>query len=354
MSKLNSPSPLTMPSAEEAPAYYAAQPAPLVTATGLVVDTLGRVLVLTPSGKNHLELPGGLITDMESPEEGLARELKEKLGLSVPVGRLLAVDCDAPAERGRALVAHTHLVGPLNKQQTAATSLAGGEIDGTRWSPPEEALGLLPERIAARLRAGLAAWHTGSVAHLVDGRVQAGSPAGLSPQLRAELEHANALDPASYRAVRPKVLTGATVLFTDTTGRVLLVKPAYSKDGMWQLPGGDVDSDLGENPRQAARREVREELGLDVPMGRLLATNWSNNTPHPARVGFTYSGGVLGEADLARIRIDTSEIAEWRMAKLDEVASMAVPRLYSRIEACLTALRQVTGPLELYAGVPWA
>ncbi|MET8677086.1 NUDIX hydrolase [Streptomyces sp. NPDC004647] len=353
MPELNSPPPIAMPSVEETRAYYAVQPAPLLAATGLVVDTRDRVLMLTPSHKDHLDLPGGLVSDTESPEEGLARELKEELDLGVPVGRLLAVDSGLPSERGRSVVMHLHLVGPLDEDQVAAISFPDGEI-AANWHAPEEAIARLPEPLAARLRAGLAAWHIGSVAHLVDGQVQPGSPAGLAAQRRAELEHANLLDPASCRAVRPKVLAGSTVLFTDAAGRVLLIQPTYRTDGGWELPGSDVDSDLGENPRQAARRAVREQLGLDAPMGRLLATNWANKTPHPAQVGFTYNGGVLGEADLARLRTDTTEIHQWRMAELSEVASVVADPLYRRIEACLSALHEATGPLELYGGVPWA
>ncbi|MCX5555378.1 NUDIX hydrolase [Streptomyces sp. NBC_00038] len=354
MPELNSPPPISTPTMEEVRAYYAAQPAPLFSATGLVVDTRDRVLVLSPSCKDHLELPGGLIDDTESPEEGLARGLKEALGLAVTVGRLLAVDSAPSADRGRSAVMHLHLVGPLDKDQVAGISFPDGEIVAANWYAPEEALARLPEPLAARLRAGLAAWHIGAVAHLVDGQVQRGSPAGLAAQRRAELEHANILDPASWRAVRPKVLAWSTVLFTDAVGRVLLLQPTYRTDRGWELPGCDVDSDLGENPRQAARRAVREQLGLDVPMGRLLATNWANKTPHPAQVGFTYNGGVLGEADLARIRIDTAEIHQWRLAELSEVASGVAHPLYPRIEACLSALHEATGPLELYGGVPWA
>ena len=353
MPELNSPPPAAVPTAEEARTYYAMQSVPLVTATGLVMDTRGRVLVLTPSCKDHLELPRGLVSDAESPDVGLARWLKEDLDLSVPVGRLLAVDSDPPAERGRSVVVHLHLVGPLDAQQTAAMSFPDAEITGPNWYAPEEAIQLLPERLSARLRAGLTAWHMGSVAHLVDGQVQPGSPAGLAAQRRAELEHVNTLDPSSYLAVRPKVLVESTVLFTDAARRVLLVQSAYRTDGGWELPGGDVDSDLGERPRQAARREVREQLGLDIPMGRLLATNWTNNTPRPAQVDFTYSGGVLGKADLDRIRTDARKISQWRMAELSEVASMVAHPLYRRIEACLTALHEVTGSLELYGGVPW-
>ncbi len=46
----------------------------------------------------------------------------------------------------------------------------------------------------------------------------------------------------------------------DDDGRIALVKNGWS-DG-WILPGGGVES--GETPTEAARREVREETGLDA------------------------------------------------------------------------------------------
>lgn len=67
------------------------------------------------------------------------------------------------------------------------------------------------------------------------------------------------------RALREKVGNGllfmpsAHVLIRDRDGRILLVRHV---EGRWQLPGGAVDP--GEGPGEAARRECREELGVEV------------------------------------------------------------------------------------------
>ncbi|MFF3720939.1 NUDIX domain-containing protein [Streptomyces erythrochromogenes] len=339
-----------LPSPDAVRGYDADRPAPLVAATGIVLDSRGRVLVLTTSYETDPELPGGTVEDTETAEQGLARELREELGLRVPVGRLLAVDSRPPGPLGRSLIVHVHMVGPLSPQEAAAISFADGEITAARWLRPEEARAVLPARVAPRLSAGLAALHTGSFAHLVDGVPQPGSPAGLDPARRAALEHAGALDAASHRASRPKALTAASVLFTDADGRILLVQPAYGRTDRWNLPGGGIDSDLGEIPRAAARREVHEELGLDLAPGRLLAVNWSHKPGRPARIRFLYDGGVLGAPDLARIRLDPTELLQWRTVPPEELPALVKGALRRQITACLEARASGAGPLELHSG----
>jgi 8-oxo-dGTP diphosphatase len=61
----------------------------------------------------------------------------------------------------------------------------------------------------------------------------------------------------------PLVLVAAVVL-VDADGRVLVAQRPEGKSmaGLWEFPGGKVDS--GETPEAALIRELREELGIDV------------------------------------------------------------------------------------------
>jgi 8-oxo-dGTP diphosphatase len=66
----------------------------------------------------------------------------------------------------------------------------------------------------------------------------------------------------------PTVLVAAGVVIEG--GRVLLSqrKQGTHLAGAWELPGGKVDA--GEDPRETVRRELREELGIDVVVGDIL------------------------------------------------------------------------------------
>ena len=61
----------------------------------------------------------------------------------------------------------------------------------------------------------------------------------------------------------------AAVIFND--GRVFATQRGYGefKDG-WEFPGGKIEP--GESPEDALRREIREELEVEVNVGELIDT----------------------------------------------------------------------------------
>jgi 8-oxo-dGTP pyrophosphatase MutT (NUDIX family) len=106
-------------------------------------------------------------------------------------------------------------------------------------------------------------------------------------------------EPTGFRALLnsslPRKRAIAQVAVRDGTGRLLMCHLTYKHD--WDFPGGVVEDD--ESPHAAAEREVREELGLALTVGRLLLVDWL-----PAWGGwddacvFMFDGGVH-EASLA-------------------------------------------------------
>jgi ADP-ribose pyrophosphatase YjhB (NUDIX family) len=63
------------------------------------------------------------------------------------------------------------------------------------------------------------------------------------------------------------LLPSVSVLPVDPSGRLLLVQHAGHHDG-WAVLGGAVE--VGESPAEAAVRETREEIGVEIRLVRLL------------------------------------------------------------------------------------
>lgn len=86
-----------------------------------------------------------------------------------------------------------------------------------------------------------------------------------------------------WRRWRKAPIAGVSVIVTNLTGDVLLLKHSYGPD-VWSLPGGGLGR--GEEPMEAARREVREELGMELvriePIGKLEEV--LSGSPHTAHI----------------------------------------------------------------------
>jgi 8-oxo-dGTP pyrophosphatase MutT (NUDIX family) len=127
----------------------------------------------------------------------------------------------------------------------------------------------------------------------------------------------------------------AGALCRDQAGRVLLVDPVYRET--WDLPGGAVEAE--ESPQAACRREVAEELGLDRPVGRVLALDWVPSRPErPEGLIVVYDGGVLATDDIKAMVVQEDELAGYAFVPSDQVSGRVTPLVARRISACLEAL----------------
>lgn len=130
----------------------------------------------------------------------------------------------------------------------------------------------------------------------------------------------------------PKKRMSAGALFFDENGRLLLVDPTY-KPG-WEIPGGVVEE--GESPWEACRREVREELGLERPLRRLLCIDYIRARPSRTEgIAFLFGGGILTPAEIGRIRLPANELSRFHFCPLEQLAQYARPRLLRRVRHCL-------------------
>ena len=146
-------------------------------------------------------------------------------------------------------------------------------------------------------------------------------------------------EPEGFRALLnsflPRKRAISQLLARADDGRVLLCQLTYKQD--WDLPGGVVE--VGESPQVAVAREVEEELGLTIPAGRLLLTDWL-----PAWSGWddalclVFDGGVHDAGVLDRVVRQTREIRSVAFCSLDEVADRCADFTARRIAAAVTNL----------------
>lgn len=153
-------------------------------------------------------------------------------------------------------------------------------------------------------------------------------------------------DSAAFYASLPTKRMAAGVLISDWDGRVLLVQPAYKPT--WEIPGGVVEA--GEAPRAAARREVGEELGIEVTIGLLLVLDWvPAREDRPDGLMLIYDGGTLDEADGRRIRLPAGELNAYGFVDLESAVGLMSDSLERRVKTAVRARRLGRG-LELEDG----
>jgi len=135
------------------------------------------------------------------------------------------------------------------------------------------------------------------------------------------------------RLPRKRVAAGA--LIRDEGGRVLFVQPTYRP---WlDIPGGIVEEN--EAPFAGCRRELREELGIDVRLGDLLVVDWvPRRGVWPDGLMFVFDGGVLTDRDIGRMVLPDDELASVQFLPLDEAEARVKPSFARRLRVAYDAL----------------
>lgn len=135
------------------------------------------------------------------------------------------------------------------------------------------------------------------------------------------------------RQARKRVATNAVI--RDEHGHVLLVDPGYKPD--WDIPGGMAEAN--EPPAVAVRRELREELGIDVDVGALLHVEWAPpHDPWDDQLVFLFDGGTLTDAQARDLRLVDGELRAWDFVSVAESKSRLRPYVYERLLAALDSL----------------
>ncbi|MER5985740.1 NUDIX hydrolase [Streptomyces sp. NPDC001787] len=150
---------------------------------------------------------------------------------------------------------------------------------------------------------------------------------------------------------------GASVLITDSRGRVLVQRVDYREEHL--LPGGGIDR--FESPAAAAGRELSEELGITMSLQRGLAVDWVPSTSRvppamrfPGELILVYDGGIWDAARIGEVRLPESEITGITFAEPAQLPLLMSPADARRTLAALRARVNGAGTVLLEDGLPLA
>lgn len=111
-----------------------------------------------------------------------------------------------------------------------------------------------------------------------------------------------------YRVLKVRT-RGVKVMVLNEREELLLIRNSYGPTHLWVLPGGGIKR--GEKPEDAAAREVREEVGLEVGELRFAGCH-ANDGEGKRDTIHLFTARADGEP-----QIDPFEIAEARFFALD-------------------------------------
>ncbi|GAA2471520.1 NUDIX domain-containing protein [Winogradskya humida] len=148
-------------------------------------------------------------------------------------------------------------------------------------------------------------------------------------------------DPKAWReylaegnAKQARKRVSADVIIRDAAGKILLVNPSYKPD--WDVPGGMVEAN--EPPHVAARRELKEELGVDLRVGPLLVVDWvSPHDPWDDLLSMVFDSASLTSEQISKIQFRDKEISDYQFCDRTQAAERLRPYVWRRVAAALDA-----------------
>jgi len=132
----------------------------------------------------------------------------------------------------------------------------------------------------------------------------------------------------------PRVVPVAAGVLTDATGRVLLARRVSGRDlaGAWEFPGGKIERN--ETAEEALRRELKEELGIDVLATEPLMSVPQNTGSKSIKLDVfkvtKYNGQPRGLENQALAWVPNNKLRSYPMppADLPVVAALQKPAHY--------------------------
>jgi 8-oxo-dGTP diphosphatase len=132
----------------------------------------------------------------------------------------------------------------------------------------------------------------------------------------------------------PRTIEVVAGVIRDRRGRILLARRTEDRDlaGLWEFPGGKHE--LGETPEDALKRELREELGIEIEVGSPLIRVPQSYPTKRLRLDVynvdAWRGTVRGLEGQALAWVAPHKLADYAMppADLPVVAALLQPDRY--------------------------
>jgi len=274
----------------------------------------GKILLMRriKNGEEYYVFVGGHVESGETVEDALKREIKEEVSLDIKkYEKIFELE-----NRGEDWICY------LIVEFTGKTELGGPEKERMKKSNqyyPEwwelmratELKNLFPREAVKKLR--------------------------RLPDTHPNLEY--------YKALPKKRMASGVLMFNEN-GEFLVVKPSY-KD-CWSIPGGIIDDN--ESPRQAAARETKEEVGINIIECQFLSVDYvSNETEKGESLQFIFYGGKLKPAQINKIRINNDEIVEYKFADIKEAIKLFGGPERNLVKRILHSLKAIKSKNAVYS-----
>lgn len=146
------------------------------------------------------------------------------------------------------------------------------------------------------------------------------------------------------------------IMLLNKERRVLVGKRLNMTEGAWQMPQGGIDP--GESPRDAAMRELEEEIGTDKAEIVAERDDWLDYDLPAHLMGKVWKGRYRGQTqkwfamnftgDDGDINVDTAhpEFGAWRWSSIAELIDDIVPfkvDIYSEVVSGFRHLLEARG-----------
>lgn len=274
------------------------------------------------------------------------RLLLESLLATEPDLRVVLTSNGTPAARANNARVREHLSGLLSGCYISCEIGMAKGHDWQLWAKIARDLAVEPQEIVhlgdkrrgdvdAPLQAGLRVLYL-DPAH-EDYRAPAGPDRyrGVSTLTEAFEEFARWVAESRLRD-RPALAVRCSTLIRDYRDRTLITiapdDPARGK--LWTFPGGRLAARGRESPAHCARRETREELGVDLELSDddLLYYGWSyaETSNGDNKIHWIFDGGRHNSDEIV-LRLDPVEIREARWASTEELKELLDPSERQRL-----------------------